>query len=109
MKLQEILRVKSKVKIYQEENNDHGAMIGFVSIAKAAHLSPYLELEKEGLAKLVAVCDICPSRFDEVVEMNIGASTDKIGNSVNRYTDWSEVLKNEKVDMADISSCRSNH
>lgn len=78
------------------------AMIGFGGIAKAAHFKPYLQLEKEGLVNLVAVCDICPERFEEKAQINIGSSDLSLNTSVKKYTDWKEMLENEKVDMVDI-------
>ena len=78
------------------------AMIGFGVIAHAAHLKPHLELEARGEVKLVAVCDICPERFDEKVEINIGGSDVTLNEDVKRYTDWREMLGKEDVDMVDI-------
>lgn len=78
------------------------AIIGFGGIAKAAHLGPYLQLEKDGLIKLVAVCDICPERFEEKAEINIGESDLMLDKSVNKYADYKEMLEKESIDMVDI-------
>lgn len=78
------------------------ALIGFGGIAKAAHYPPYLKLEKEGLAKLIAVCDICPERFEEKAEINIGSSELILHETVKKYTDYKEMLKKEDIDVVDI-------
>ena len=78
------------------------AIIGFGGIAKAVHLASYLKLEKDGKVNLVAVCDICPESFEEKAEINIGGADLGISEKVNKYTDWREMLKNEKVDIVDI-------
>ncbi len=78
------------------------AMIGFGGIAKSAHLPPYLTLEKKGIAKLVAVCDICPERFDEKAEINIGSSELILSEDIKRYSDYKEMLQKEDIDMVDI-------
>ncbi|MBQ9860204.1 MAG: Gfo/Idh/MocA family oxidoreductase [Clostridia bacterium] len=78
------------------------AIIGFGGIAQAAHLPPYIELEKQGKAKLVAVCDIDPKRFEAKMSINLGDAQDTLPESVHRYTDWHEMLKNEDVDMVDV-------
>ncbi len=77
-------------------------MLGFGGIAKSAHLPPHLELEKEGLSKLVAVCDITPERFDGNIEINTGSSNSAFPESVRKYTDFDEMLKNEDLDVIDI-------
>lgn len=77
-------------------------MIGFGGIAQAAHLKPYIELEKAGKAKLVAVCDVCPERFEQKLEINIGGSDVSLADDVVKYADYREMLKNEALDMVDI-------
>ena len=78
------------------------AIIGFGGIAKAAHLGPHIELEKEGKSKLVAVCDICPETFTGSAEINIASSSVTLGDDVNKYTDWEEMLDKEDIDVVDI-------
>ncbi len=75
------------------------AIIGFGGIAKAAHLNPYLQLQKDGIVKLVAVCDVCPEQFTEKAEINIGESDSGLSEEVNKYTDYKEMLQKESVDM----------
>ena len=78
------------------------AIIGFGGIAKAAHLNPYLQLQKDGFVKLVAVCDVCSEQFTEKAEINIGESDSGLSEEVNKYTDYKEMLQKESVDMVDI-------
>ena len=78
------------------------AIIGFGGIAKAAHLNPYLQLQNDGIVKLVAVCDVCPEQFTEKAEINIGESDSGLSEEVNKYTDYKEMLQKESVDMVDI-------
>lgn len=78
------------------------AIIGFGGIAKAAHFPAYLQLEKEGLVKLVAVCDGSPDAFDGDAEINIGSSSVTLDESVHKYTDYREMLDKEELDMVDI-------
>lgn len=77
-------------------------IIGFGGIAQSAHLKPHLELEAKGISKLIAVCDICPERFDEKMEINIGGAEVSLGADVKKYTDWRRMLENEELDMVDI-------
>ncbi len=78
------------------------AIIGFGGIAKAAHLNPYLQLQKDGILNLVAVCDVCPERFEEKAEINIGESDLMLDETVNKYTNYKEMLEKESIDMVDI-------
>ena len=78
------------------------AILGFGGIAQSAHLPAYVELEKEGKAKLVAVCDIDPARFDTKLSINLAEAKDTLPESVHRYTDWHEMIKIEEIDMVDI-------
>ncbi len=78
------------------------AIIGFGGIAQAAHAPAYVELAKQGKARLVAACDICPERFSEKMEINIGGADEAYGEALHQYTDWREMLAKEKVDMVDI-------
>ena len=78
------------------------AMIGFGGIAQSAHLTPHFEIEKKGISKLVAVCDIRPEQFDTQIEINIGGSDAKLRDDIKRYTDWKEMLEKEDIDMVDI-------
>ena len=78
------------------------ALLGFGGIAQAAHMPAYRLLEQQGKIKLVAACDVDPTRFTGDMEINIGASDDKLGADVKRYTDWKEMVENEQIDMVDI-------
>lgn len=78
------------------------AMIGFGGIAHSAHIKPHLELEKKGVSKLIAVCDICAERFNEKIAINIGGSDVTLSDSVKKYADWKEMLEKEDVDVVDI-------
>ena len=79
------------------------AMIGFGGIAQAVHYPAYIELEKQGKVKLVAICDVDEARFNQKMEINIGGSDVKISEDIKKYTDWKEMLTNEDVDMVDIT------
>ena len=79
------------------------AFIGFGSIAHVAHLPAYLELEKEGKVKLVAVCDVREDQFAaQEMQNNMSSSSCAIGADVHTYTDWQEMLQKEDIDMVDI-------
>ncbi len=78
------------------------AMIGFGGIAQSSHLPGHLKLEQEGRMKLVAVCDVDPSRFEGKVEINIGGSDVSLSEDVHKYTDWKEMVEKEEIDMVDI-------
>lgn len=78
------------------------AMIGFGGIAQGAHAPAYAQLEKQGKAKLVAACDICPERFNKKIEINIGGADTTYGETLKQYSDWQEMLEKETVDMVDI-------
>lgn len=78
------------------------AMIGFGGIAQSVHFPAYSQLEKEGKAKLVAICDIDEGKFNKKMEINIGSSNNSISEEINKYTDWKQMLDSEVVDMVDI-------
>lgn len=86
----------------EDENMIRVAMIGFGGIASGAHYPAYTRLEAEGKAKVVAACDLMPSRFESKMKINIGGADDSIQFAFNRYTDWHEMLEKEEVDMVDI-------
>jgi len=79
------------------------AMIGFGGIAQAVHYPAYIELEKQGKVKLVAICDVDEAKFNQKMEINIGGSEVVIAEDVKKYTDWKEMLSTEDVDMVDIA------
>lgn len=70
------------------------------------HVACYKRLEEEGApVKLVAVCDVEPSRLEgrDIVTGNIG-----VGNCVDlsayaRYSDMNEMLRKEELDCVDIA------
>lgn len=78
------------------------AIIGFGGIANGAHYPAYKKLEAEGVAKVVAVCDVDASRFGGSVAINIGSSDDSLERDFAPYTDWRKMLEKEDVDMVDI-------
>lgn len=78
------------------------AIIGFGGIANGAHFPAYKRLEAEGVAKVVAVCDVDENRFGGSVAINIGNSDDSLERDFTPYTDWRTMLENEDVDMVDI-------
>lgn len=76
-------------------------LLGLGGIGKSAHLPPHLLLEKEGVSKLVAVCDISPERFESNIETNVGGSA-ILPDEIHRYTDFEEMIKSEELDIIDI-------
>ena len=84
-------------------------LIGFGGIAKAAHFPVYKKLEKEGIARLVAICDLSPAAFASGTETNIGEAEKADTAGIRTYTDLSEMLVTEKPDMADICVPTDRH
>lgn len=78
------------------------AIIGFGGIANGAHFPAYKKLEAQGVAKVVAVCDVDESRFGGSVAINIGSSDESLERDFTPYTDWREMLQKEDIDMVDI-------
>ena len=78
----------------------NAAIIGFGGIAKA-HKKGYDKLEKQGKAKLVAVCDIREEAFKSCVATNIDEEKVEAG-AYRCYTDIEEMLAEEKIDFVDI-------
>jgi len=74
------------------------ALIGCGRIS-SVHLESIKTLEKEGKAKLVAVCDI--------VEERAKTKGEKYG--VTYYKDYHEMLKNEKIDLISITTPNGTH
>lgn len=77
-------------------------IIGFGGIAQSVHRNGYKKLEEQGKAKLVAVCDIDPARFEGGVAINISDGNNDASKDLKTYTDMDEMLKNEQPDMVDI-------
>lgn len=79
------------------------AMIGFGGIAQA-HRYAYWYFNKAGMpVQLIAACDTDPEKFNTVTKINIPLRGE-IQNELpfTPYTDWREMLKNEKPDMVDV-------
>ncbi len=78
------------------------AIIGFGGIAKS-HKTGYEILEREGApVKLVALCDIDPTRFTAATVTNLGAEKAADLGDIRTYTNLDEMLGNEELDMVDI-------
>ena len=77
------------------------ALIGFGGIT-TSHRRGYYNLEKEGKVKLVAAYDINPNAFKTRVAINLGDTSDPVGESINFYTDLDEMLAKEEIDFVDI-------
>ena len=78
------------------------AIIGFGGIARA-HYAGYQVLKKENAPiKLVALCDVDPSKFTDNVNINISTGDQSVDGSLHTYTSVDELLANEDFDMADI-------
>lgn len=78
----------------------HVAIIGYGGIA-GAHAPAWKLLEERGKAKLVAVCDIDPAKFTMKQETNISTGKE-LPPEVHTYTDYHDMLQNEKIDLVDI-------
>lgn len=71
-----------------------------------AHLDNYIRLEKEGFpVKLVAICDIDPSKFEgKAVAGNIAVGNGEYNFlNYNLYTEIDEMLSKEELDYVDIA------
>jgi predicted dehydrogenase len=79
----------------------NAAILGFGGIARS-HKKGYSILEKEGKAKLVAVCDIRPEAFEQKIEINMKSENAEAVNTFNCYTDLEEMLEKEQIDFIDI-------
>lgn len=78
------------------------AMIGFGGIAKS-HKKGYEILAAEGAnVRLVAICDIDPSRFTAGTVTNLGAEKAANLDGINTYTNVDEMLEKEDFSMVDI-------
>ena len=78
------------------------AMVGFGGIAQS-HKHAYEQLEAAGEpVRLVAICDVDPSRFTSASETNLGAEGAANLAGIRTYTDIEEMMRNEAFDMADI-------
>jgi predicted dehydrogenase len=70
------------------------------------HLACYTRLEQEAVpVKLVAVCDVDPSRLDgrDTVTGNIGTGNSVDFSAYARYSDIDEMLQKEELDCVDIA------
>ena len=76
------------------------ALVGCGRISKN-HIDSILKLKEEGIAKLVACCDIIPER--------VQAAAEKIGNDCKTYTDYSKMLKETNVDLVSICTPSGLH
>lgn len=78
------------------------AIVGFGGIARA-HSSGYRKLIEEGVpVKLVAVCDVDPSKFSSQMSINIDTGNTSLSQDIHTYTSADELLEKEEFDMADI-------
>lgn len=71
-------------------------LIGCGNIAKGSHVPTYRSNPK---ARVTAICDIDPTKFDETEK--------KLGYPVKRYTDYKEMIAKEQLDFVDI--CTPNY
>lgn len=71
------------------------AIIGCGGIAQTAHSGAY----KQGRAEVVALCDIIPEKMDKMERI--------LGIKARKYTDYKELIKNEKLDFVDV--CTPNY
>lgn len=77
-------------------------ILGYGGIARV-HRDSYKDLEAKGKAKLVAVCDIDESRFDQKIDINIQGDDSEKSESFNTYLDLDEMLEKEKPDIVTVT------
>ncbi len=78
-------------------------ILGYGGIARV-HKQAYKDLEAKGKAKLVAVCDIDESRFEQKIDINIqGDDTAKKADDFNTYIDLDEMLAKENPDIVTVT------
>lgn len=78
------------------------AILGYGGIARA-HRIGYELLESEGApVELVALCDINPEQFNNVVAINSGKNDECVHKDYHTYTDLEEMLEKEELDIIDI-------
>lgn len=77
-------------------------ILGYGGIARA-HKAGYTALKKKGKAKLVAVCDTDPARFEQAVKTNLDSGEAKAEPlPFNTYTDLDEMLEKEQPDIVTV-------
>ena len=79
----------------------NAAIIGFGGIAQL-HKNAYHQLEKDGLVRLVAACDVRKEAFTEHTKTNLGSVEHHTDESIRFYTDLEEMLAKETLDYVDI-------
>ena len=78
------------------------AIIGFGGIARA-HYKGYKILKKEQApVRLLAVCDVDPSKFDSDVKINIASEENGLSADIACYTSVDDLIASEDFNMADI-------
>ncbi len=78
------------------------AILGYGGIARS-HRSGYEKLaELNAPVELVALCDIDPAQFTNVVTINQGGAGQGEGKAYRTYTDLEEMLEKEELDIIDI-------
>jgi len=76
------------------------ALAGCGRISKN-HIESLLKLKEEGIAKIVSCCDVIPERAQEAAE--------KIGNSCNTFTNYSQMLKETDADLVTLCTPSGLH
>ena len=77
------------------------AIIGFGGIARA-HNAGYARLKQEGApVRLVAVCDVDPSKFESQLNINIDTGATGL-EGVHTYTSVDDLIAHEEFELADI-------
>lgn len=77
-------------------------ILGYGGIARA-HKIGYELLKNEGApVELVALCDVNPEQFANVVTINNGGKDDGVSQDCHTYTDLEEMLAKEVLDIIDI-------
>ena len=77
-------------------------LIGYGGIARAHHKG-YRMLADEGeRVRLVAVCDVDPTRFATEMKINVDTGKEGLTGEIHTYTNVDELIEKEAFDMADI-------
>ena len=76
------------------------ALVGCGRISKN-HIDSIMKLKEEGLAEIVACCDIITERATTAAE--------KIGNGCKPYSDYSQMLKDTDADLVTLCTPSGLH
>lgn len=74
------------------------------AVIGCGRISPnHIASARDNGLEIVAVCDVVPDRMDEKIQMF------NLSETVKKYTDYKEMLANEKLDLVGICTESGNH